>query len=88
MKNFKGKRCKFLNYQFDGLILEGKKGTIVYDENNDVGELSMDRRVLVEFDENIGGHDGNASGYKGKNGHCWWVRLGDLEVVQNKYRRL
>lgn len=36
-----------------------------------IGEKDID--LCVEFDKNIGGHDGNGyGGVKGKSGHCWW----------------
>lgn len=36
-----------------------------------IGEVDID--LCVEFDKNIGGHDGNAvRDVKGKSGHCWW----------------
>lgn len=55
---------------------------------NIVNELGVIREtgassVLVEFDNNIGGHSG---GGKGKDGHCWWVMNSSeyLELVDNK----
>lgn len=41
----------------------GKVGTIIYLLSNGEG-------VCVEYDENIGGHDGPGTG-RGKLGHCW-----------------
>lgn len=34
--------------------------------------------VLVEFDEYVDGHNGNASEYKGKDGHCWYFDNVDI----------
>lgn len=57
---------------------------------NIVNELGVIREaetgassVLVEFDNNIGGHSG---GGKGKDNHCWWVMNSSeyLELVDNK----
>lgn len=57
---------------------------------NIVNELGVIREaetgassVLVEFDNNIGGHSGNG---KGKDNHCWWVMNSSeyLELVDNK----
>lgn len=35
--------------------------------------------VCVEFDEDVGGHDGNNSTVQGKEGHCWWLVHIELE---------
>lgn len=55
---------------------------------NIVNELGIIReiggsRVLVEFDNNIGGHSGNG---KGKDNHFWWIVNSSeyLELVDNK----
>lgn len=57
---------------------------------NIVNELGVIREaetgassVLVEFDNNIGGHSGNG---KGKDNHCWWIMNSSeyLELVDNK----
>lgn len=55
---------------------------------NIVNELGVIREtggssVLVEFDNNIGGHSGNG---KGKDNHFWWVMNSSeyLELVDNK----
>lgn len=57
---------------------------------NIVNELGVIREaetgassVLVEFDNNIGGHSG---GGKGKDNHCWWFMNSSeyLELVDNK----
>ena len=45
-----------------GKILEIKKYTLGYS-------------ILIEFDKDIGGHDGNQCLKKGKDGHCWWVSI-------------
>lgn len=40
-------------------------------------------QVLVEFDKNIGGHDGLYE-TKGKDGHCWWLSESVLELTNTK----
>lgn len=45
----------------------GDKGTVI-----DVRPCNGS--VLVQFDKDIGGHDGNGRGsVVGKSGHCWWL---------------
>jgi hypothetical protein len=34
------------------------------------------KHALIEFDENIGGHDGDRMG---KQGYCWWVSSNRLK---------
>lgn len=52
---------------------------------NELGVIreTGDSNVLVEFDNNIGGHSGNG---KGKDNHCWWFMNSSeyLELVDNK----
>lgn len=51
-----------------GKILEIKKHPLdLYDS------------ILIEFDKDIKGHDGNQCLKKGKNGHCWWVNIDYLK---------
>lgn len=57
-----------------GFGLHGKTGTII-----EKGEWAC----LVEFDENVGGHNGTNAKVKGKDGHCWWVLCEDLELIKN-----
>ena len=38
------------------------------------------RNILVEFDKNIGGHDGNGLC---KNGHGWWLFDSDIIFVES-----
>ena len=48
-------------------VNNGDKG-IVIDVRPGTGD------VLVQFDKDIGGHDGNGRGsVVGKSGHCWWL---------------
>ena len=56
--------------------LKGKTGKVIKAE-------SGSSLVLVEFDENIGGHNGNGviPGVEGKDGHCWWYTKDKLEKV-------
>lgn len=44
------------------------------------------QHFCVEFDENIGGHDGNGiKGARGKKGHCWWFVKNDaFEKINNQ----
>lgn len=51
---------------FEGKRLNGY-GKVVF-----VRLGSPSGNVLVEFDRDIGGHDGNSIA-RGKNGHCWWL---------------
>lgn len=44
-------------------IYEGLQGTVIYTDGAAVCS------VLVEFDKEMGGHNGRAMG---KKGHCWW----------------
>ena len=38
--------------------------------------------ILVEFDEDINGHDGNNKcDYKGRKGYCWYYDSEDLELI-------
>lgn len=71
----KGDRVKLIE---GGAGLSGRVGyvgTIISDV-----EVSNDS-VCVEFDLNIGGHDGNAMDFKGEAGHCWWVNQELLELL-------
>lgn len=56
---------------------------------NTIDELGTVRYVnarsgkpLVEFDNNINGHDGDALTYLGKNGHCWYCELDEITHVE------
>jgi hypothetical protein len=40
---------------------------------------------LVEFDDDIGGHDGLGWGnHQGKHGHCLWCRAGSLTLIEKE----
>lgn len=41
----------------------------------------VDGQVCVEFDEDIGGHNGGPE-LTGKNGHCWWLEREYLQVLE------
>ena len=70
---FVGDRVKYVGFHGN---MKGKIGTIVETE-------LADRGYLVEFDDNIGGHDGNTrTTYK--NGHCWWVESNHIVKVNPK----
>lgn len=45
-------------------ILAGDKGTII---------VKRDGQYLIQFDRDIGGHDGACEKPLGKDGHCWWM---------------
>ena len=57
----KGTRVKII-----GGAKIGIRGTVVIDNTEDGRN-----RFLVEFDEYMGGHNGNGA-YMGKRGYCWW----------------
>lgn len=71
-----GDRVRFIkkDYEISSLNIVNELGVI-----RETGDGS----VLVEFDNNIGGHSG---GGKGKDNHCWWVMNSSeyLELVDNK----
>lgn len=56
-------RCIKKDYEISGINIVNELGVI---REAETGASS----VLVEFDNNIGGHSG---GGKGKDNHCWWV---------------
>lgn len=70
---FVGDRVKYVGFHER---MRSKIGTIVETELEDRG-------YLVEFDDNIRGHDGNTT-TKYKNGHCWWVENNHIEKVNPK----
>lgn len=64
------------------------KGIFVKSKDVDgcLGTVILVRRdeCLVEFDDNVGGHDGfNTYGVTGKPGHCWYINYGFLELVDD-----
>lgn len=69
-------RCVKRDYEIGGINIVNELGVI---REAETGASS----VLVEFDNNIGGHSGNG---KGKDDHCWWVMNSSeyLELVDNK----
>lgn len=69
-------RCIKKDYEIGGINIVNELGVI---REAETGASS----VLVEFDNNIGGHDG---GGKGKDNHCWWFMNSSeyLELVDNK----
>lgn len=69
-------RCIKKDYEIGGINIVNELGVI---REAETGASS----VLVEFDNNIGGHSGNG---KGKDNHCWWVMNSSeyLELVDNK----
>lgn len=73
-----GDRVRFIkrDYEIGGINIVNELGVI---REAETGASS----VLVEFDNNIGGHSGNG---KGKDNHCWWIMNSSeyLELVDNK----
>lgn len=73
-----GDRVRFIkkDYEISSINIVNELGVI---REAETGASS----VLVEFDNNIGGHNG---GGKGKDNHCWWVMNSSeyLELVGNK----
>lgn len=73
-----GDRVRFIkrDYEIGGINIVNELGVI---REVETGASS----VLVEFDNNIGGHSGNG---KGKDNHCWWIMNSSeyLELVDNK----
>lgn len=69
-------RCIKKDYEIGGINIVNELGVI---REAETGASS----VLVEFDNNIGGHSG---GGKGKDNHCWWFMNSSeyLELVDNK----
>ena len=67
-------RCIKRDYEIGGINIVNELGVI---------RETGDSNVLVEFDNNIGGHSGNG---KGKDNHCWWIMNSSeyLELVDNK----
>lgn len=62
---------------------------------NTIGEVGTvvavnkhSNKPLVEFDNDIEGHDGFdfEHGYRGKNGHCWWCVFDDITHVSQVNR--
>lgn len=70
-------RCIKKDYEIGGINIVNELGVIREAETGDSS-------VLVEFDNNIGGHNG---GGKGKDNHCWWIMNSSeyLELVDNNY---
>lgn len=60
--------------------VKGVKGTII-----DFDPIYRD--YLVEFDDYINGHDGNAMMFKkGKSGHCWWCDDDDISKIKETHK--
>lgn len=81
MKTFKkGDRVVYdrnSNYPAPHGIFNGAKGTIVDVDN-----------LLVEFDDNIGGHDGGIDKVKVKDGHGWYVNDKDIKKVRGRKKKV
>lgn len=61
-------RCIKKDYEIGGINIVNELGVI---------RETGDSNVLVEFDNNIGGHSGNG---KGKDNHCWWFILNEMVI--------
>lgn len=62
------------------------QGTIIDIDVDELGRNILGRNILVEYDEPIpGGHDGNSSKIKGKDGHCWWEKKDMLRRLIPNY---
>ena len=47
------------------------------------------RMICVEFDNFISGHDGHSyDGIGGRDGHCWYVAIGDLEKIKKEKKQV
>lgn len=58
--------------------IKGKVGTII-------GHSIYRKVPLVEFDENVGGHNGRCRAERnGKDGHCWYCRDKELEIFSQE----
>ena len=63
---------------------------VIHDSRNVLNEIgtvllkkNKGEQILIEFDNNIGGHSGEGA-YDGKHGHCWWVNHKALEKTDEK----
>ena len=71
--NFKvGDRVRCIKANW-GRLKVGDLGTIVVRQNPDSN--------CVEFDRDVGGHDGDGAG---KFGHCWWLTENEFELVKEE----
>jgi len=73
----KGSRVFVCDEMYDSEHLMGHHGTILSKKRNDT-------QYLVEFDNDIGGHDGDGSRVKGMPGHCWWINGEALDLSNVK----
>lgn len=60
----------------NGLIKKGMKATII-EIKNDNG--ASDLNILLEFKENIDGHEGNQN--LGKTNRCWYVNRNEIKII-------
>lgn len=63
-------RCVKANW---GKLKVGDLGTVI--------DVKEDGAAGVEFDNEVGGHDCYG---KGKDGHCWWQRKHEIELVKEE----
>lgn len=78
MNNFKvGDRVK-VNKDVMFALKKGMTGTVVGFSYYH----ALKNSPLVEFDKNFDvGHDGGYMGANGKQGHCWYCQLGDIDLI-------
>ena len=74
-----GDRVKTIAQSCGNKKVFGEIGTI---------RIMDDDCYLVEFDNDIDGHDGNTARYHGKDKHCWWVDKEILELSKQKAYRV
>lgn len=87
MKKFNIGDRVILKKDYDGIgLTEAKRGY----KGKIVGGTGT--TLCVEFDKNVGGHDGNGYGVKGKKGHCWWFTKtafeNSFDLIQKSTQKL
>lgn len=66
-----GDRVVAINIMVESTLLDGESGTIIQIFDNDM--------ILVEFDNDVGGHDG---GGMGEYGHCWYLYSENVQPLR------
>jgi hypothetical protein len=67
----------------DRVIVNGDSGTKIFNEKNGTVLEVSGSYCLIEFDENIGGHDGILKPF-GKPHHCWYVHHSIIRPYKNE----
>ena len=75
----------------DRVLYKNKVGNLGLENQKGVVVFSAAEEILVEFDNCIGGHNGN--GVRGinhfKNYHCWWISFTNgLKLLEPKKIRV